>query len=129
MMKYLTTYTCSSRERRSRDNRGRIVYFPTSSASLFSLARTQLWTLNSVCRLERRQSAHSGLRAGRGPGTRETDGGGDMRSVRYRDRGDGIDGGSSPSTCFVSPHTIDWGGGPDHQEPKRAWAVSRVTGS
>ena len=42
---------------RSRDRSGRIMYFPTRSASLIVLARTRLWTLNPVCRQERIRSA------------------------------------------------------------------------
>ena len=42
---------------------GRIMYLPTRSASFFVFALTRLWTLNPVCRQERRRSAHSGLRS------------------------------------------------------------------
>ena len=42
---------------------GRIIYFPTRSASFFVLARTRLWTLKPVCLQESKRSAHSGLRS------------------------------------------------------------------
>ena len=49
------------KDSRSRASTGRIMYFPTRSASGFVLARTRLWTLKPVCRQERMRSAHSGL--------------------------------------------------------------------
>jgi len=45
------------------------MYLPTRSASLFVLARTRLWTLNPVCRQERRHSAlgHEEMHVSRKP--------------------------------------------------------------
>ncbi len=40
------------KESRSKERSGRIMYFPTRSASAFVLARTRLWTLKPVCRQE-----------------------------------------------------------------------------
>ena len=42
--------SCSSRERRSRESSGRIIYLPTFSASSLVLALTLLWTLKPVWR-------------------------------------------------------------------------------
>jgi len=69
------------------------------------------------------------IRAGGGPGTSETDGGGDLRGVRHRNPGNGDHGGSHPSAGLVPAISVDWGGGEDYQKPERAGAVSRVPGA
>jgi len=68
------------------------------------------------------------IRAGRGSGTSGTDDPGNRRGVRYRDTGDGADGGTCPSVGLVSAEPIDWGGRADHKKLERPRAVPRVPG-
>ena len=69
------------------------------------------------------------IRAGGGPGTSETDGGGDLRGVRDRDSRDGADGGSYSPARIVRAVEINWGCGQNHKESERAGTVSRVPGA
>ena len=68
------------------------------------------------------------LRAGGGPGTSETDGPRNLRSIRYRDSGNGDHGRSHPSSGIVPPISVDRGGREDNQKQQRAGVVSRVPG-
>ena len=55
------------------------------------------------------------IRTGRGPGTSETDGGGDLRGVRDRDSRDGTDGGPYPPAGIVRAVKIDRGRCENHK--------------
>jgi hypothetical protein len=72
------------------------------------------------------QVSEKDFRAGRGPGTSGTDHSGNRRGVRYRDTGDGADGGTHSCFGIVSAEPVDRGGSENHKKFERARAVPRV---